>query len=93
MSSISTYAERLYISVRKKVNICFVKKIGSPFNPLNPRIKANNLSPDENAVSLIVSSSSDVWAYAYIKSIVDFYFLLALANWGARGSMGQDSNY
>ena len=38
------------------------------------------------------SSSSGVWAYAYIKSIVDLYFSLALANWGAKGSMGQESN-
>ena len=58
----------------------FSKKFGSPFNPLNPRKEVYNLSPDENPVSLIVSSSSGVWAYAYIKSIVDLYFLLALAN-------------
>ena len=80
ISSIYTNAERLSISGRKKVDICFVNKFGSPFNPYNPRIKVYNLSPDENPVSLIVSSSTGVWAYVYFKSIVDLYFLLALAN-------------
>ena len=80
ISSIYTNAERLSISGRKKVDICFVKKIGSPFNPKNPRIKVYKLSPNENPVSLIVSSSNGLWAYAYIKSIVDLYILLALAN-------------
>ena len=72
------------MSDQKKVDICFVKKFGSPFNLWNPRIKVYNLSPDENRVSLIVSLSNGVCAYAHIKSIVGLYFLLALANWGLK---------
>ena len=60
MSSIYTNAKRLSISDRKKVDICFVKQIGSHFRPYNPRMKEYNLSPDETPVSLIVSSSNGV---------------------------------
>ena len=42
------------------------------------------MSPDKNPVRLIVSSSNGVCAYAYIKSMVDSYFMLALANSGLK---------
>ena len=41
---------------------------------------------------MIVSSSKGTWAYAYMRSIADLYVLFALANWGANGSIGHDSN-
>ena len=55
-------------------------------------MKAKSLSQDEQLVSLLVSSSRGACAQAYLRSIADLYFLLARANCGARGSIGQDSS-
>ena len=55
-------------------------------------MKAKSLSPEEKLVSLIVSSSRGVCTKAYIRSIAELYFLFARANYGASGSIGQDSS-
>ena len=55
-------------------------------------MKEKSLSPEEKLVSLMVSSSRGVCAYAYMMSIADLYFLFARASWGARGSIGHDSS-
>ena len=55
-------------------------------------MKAKSLSPEEKLVSLIVSSSRGVYAYAYIRSFADLYFLFARAICEARGSIGYDSS-
>ena len=54
-------------------------------------MKAKSLLPDENPLSLIVSSYNVAWAYAYIRPTADLNFF-ASASCAAKGSRGQDSD-
>ena len=69
----------------------FCKEGGESFKTIKTSYKSEEFI-SRGETSFIVSSPRGVCAYAYIRSIADLYFLLARANCGAGGSIGQDSS-
>ena len=60
----------------KKRDVCSVEMFGRPLRPQSPLVKAKISSPEENPVSLKVSSSNIACDYAYTKTNCRFQFYI-----------------
>ena len=92
ISSKQTSAEPLRMKHSKKIKICNLKKNWQTFRAQKHLLKIKRVSPDENPVSLLISTFNSTYAYAYVESIAAF-ILFALAGGVAKRSSDRDQDH